>query len=83
LQFLRGIADKYRCTIAQLCCAWVLHQPAVASVIVGLRAGLSEHIQENKAMMSIVMKPEDVAQIRDYVLANSKQLPNDCGDEYR
>lgn len=78
-----GLADKYDCSIAQFCCAWVLHQPAVASVIVGLRAGLSNHIEENKKIMSLVIKPDDVAEVCNFVAVNTKQLPNDCGDEYR
>ena len=78
-----GVADKYDCNISQLCSAWILHQKAVGSVILGLRAGITSHVEENKKIFTLKLSADHVTEIRDYVRTNFKPLPNDCGDEYR
>src|SRR4051812_33807436 len=83
LRMLRGVADRYEgATIAHVCTAWVLRQPAVGAVILGLRAGLSDHVEENRAVFGLVerLSAEDTAAIRAYVEKHGKPLPNDCGD---
>ncbi len=86
LQMLRRVADGYEgASIAHLCSAWVLRQPAVGAVILGLRAGLTDHVEENRALFVLVerLKREHIDEIRAYVEKHGKPLPNDCGDEYR
>ena len=37
IEVMRGIADKRRVSVAQIAIAWLLHQPAVTSVIIGVK----------------------------------------------
>ena len=37
LDALRGVADARGATVAQVALAWLLHQPAVTSVIIGAK----------------------------------------------
>ena len=60
-------------------------QPAVAGSMVGVRLGLSEHIQDTNAIFSLVLDEEDVETIKE-VSSKGKDLMKvigDCGDEYR
>lgn len=60
-------------------------QPAVAGSMVGVRLGLSEHIEENKKIFTLALDDEDRGRI-DSVLRRSKDLMKvigDCGAEYR
>lgn len=87
LRACRMVADRHGngTTIANVAVKWVLDQPAVAGVIVGLRAGLSEHAAENARVFALQLTPEDHA-ILNAVLAKSNDLMKsigDCGDEYR
>lgn len=61
---------------------FILDKPAVGAVIIGIRPGLSDHIEENKKTFSFALDAEDTAAI-EAVVAKGKQLPGDCGDEYR
>lgn len=59
-------------------------QTAVAGSMVGVRLGLSEHIQDTNAIFSLVLDEEDVNSIQ--VTQRGKDLLRvigDCGDEYR
>lgn len=60
-------------------------QQAVAGSMVGVRLGLSEHINDSKAVFSLVLDKDDVNSIQE-VLKKGKDLLRvigDCGDEYR
>lgn len=60
-------------------------QPAVAGSMVGVRLGLSEHIQDTNAIFSLALDEEDVNSIQE-VSKKGKDLLRvigDCGDEYR
>lgn len=60
-------------------------QPAVAGSMVGVRLGLSEHINDSNAVFSLVLDEDDVNSIQE-VLKKGKDLLRvigDCGDEYR
>ena len=86
----RAVADRHSgsgATVATVGIAWVLRQQAVGGVIVGLRAGLSEHSAENAKALALAeqLTAEDLAQLtaasqrgRDLLAAIG-----DCGDEYR
>jgi aryl-alcohol dehydrogenase-like predicted oxidoreductase len=95
LRTLRGIADRHSTggaapgaapyTIANVAVAWVLAQPAVGGVIVGLRAGLSEHADDNLRALEIKLSERDLAEVAA-VQAKGADLfaaIGDCGDEYR
>lgn len=64
---------------------YVLLQPAVAGSMIGVRLGLSEHINDTNAVFSLVLDEEDVNSIQE-VSKRGKDLMKvigDCGDEYR
>ena len=53
--------------------------------MVGVRLGLSEHINDSNAVFSLVFDEDDVNSIQE-VLKKGKDLLRvigDCGDEYR
>jgi aryl-alcohol dehydrogenase-like predicted oxidoreductase len=86
LRACRAVADRHQgASIANVAVKWVLDQKAVGGVIVGLRAGLSEHTDDNIKSLSLTFTDEDRAQI-NAVLAKGRDLMEvigDCGDEYR
>ncbi|KAE9585807.1 hypothetical protein Lal_00009791 [Lupinus albus] len=85
LRTLKQVASKHGVTIPTVAVKYVLDQTAVAGSMVGVRLGLSEHIQESNAIFSLVLDEEDVNGIRE-ATAKGKDLLKvigDCGDEYR
>jgi aryl-alcohol dehydrogenase-like predicted oxidoreductase len=85
LAALKGIADKYGVSIANVAVRGILDRPAVAGVIVGVRLGLSDHLDDNLRVFDLELDDDDRARI-DAVLARSHDLYRiigDCGDEYR
>jgi aryl-alcohol dehydrogenase-like predicted oxidoreductase len=85
LQKLKNIAKKYNVSIANVAVRYVLENPIVAGVIIGVRLGISEHIKENLEVFNFALDDNDRDQINS-VLKNSRDLMEiigDCGDEYR
>lgn len=85
LLVLQKIAQKHGVTIPNVAVRYVLEQPAVAGVIVGVRLGVSEHLQENAQVFNFSLDTEDYDRIAA-VLEKSQdlyRLIGDCGDEYR
>jgi aryl-alcohol dehydrogenase-like predicted oxidoreductase len=94
LRTLRGIADRHGIagaapagpySIANVAVAYVLAQPAVAGVIVGVRAGLSEHADENLRALELKLTERDLAEIAAVQAKGADLLTaiGDCGNEYR
>jgi diketogulonate reductase-like aldo/keto reductase len=57
----------------------------VAGVIVGVRLGVVEHLEDNAQVFGFELDPEDLDEIES-VLSRSRDLYQaigDCGDEYR
>lgn len=85
LNVLNEIADKNSVSIANVAIRYVLENPVVAGAIVGVRLGISEHIEDNLKVFDFSLDQADKERI-DEVSAKSKNLLNiigDCGDEYR
>jgi len=85
LQALRRLADRHHVSIANVATRYILDQPAVAGVIVGVRLGLSDHHADNAAVFSFQLEAADLAELEP-ILAQSRDLfamIGDCGDEYR
>ncbi len=85
LVVLQKIAQKHGVTIPNVAVRYVLEQPAVAGVIVGVRLGVSEHLTENAQVFNFSLDTEDYDRIAA-VLEKSQdlyRLIGDCGDEYR
>jgi aryl-alcohol dehydrogenase-like predicted oxidoreductase len=68
VQRLRPIADELGISLAQLALAWVLHEPNVASAIIG--ASRPEQVEDNAAASGIVLDEETLRHI-DEILAES------------
>jgi len=92
LAALRAVADRHSAadggaptSIANVAVAWVLAQPAVGGVIVGLRAGLTEHVAENRRALALALTERDLAEIKAVQDKGADLLAaiGDCGDEYR
>jgi aryl-alcohol dehydrogenase-like predicted oxidoreductase len=56
---MRPIADGHGCSVAQVALAWLLHQPAVTSVIIGARR--IEQLHENLQAVSVRLTADDLA----------------------
>lgn len=82
LTALKQTADAHGVSMANVASRFILDQPAVGAVIIGARLGESEHIENNRALLSFTLKEEDRDRIRK---ATNKlvTIPGDCGDEYR
>ena len=82
LQAARQIAKRHRVSVANVAVRWVLEQPAVGAVIVGMRPGERDHSVDNRALFSFALDDEDRGRLEEAFAACSP-LPGDCGDEYR
>ena len=82
LAALARVADRHGVSIANVATRWVLEQPAVAAVIVGARPGEREHRADNVRAFAFALDAADHGLI-DAALADARDLPGDCGDEYR
>lgn len=85
LSALRAAAVKHGVSIPAIAARWVLDQPAVAGVIVGVRLGVSEHRADNARAFAIALNDADRAAL-DSVTRKGRdlmRLVGDCGSEYR
>ncbi len=85
LQTLDGIARKHRVSIANVATRYVLEQPAVLSVIIGVRLGVSDNRVENAATLQFALDEEDYSRLESVQAASNDlfRVIGDCGDEYR
>jgi aryl-alcohol dehydrogenase-like predicted oxidoreductase len=81
----KAVGSRHGVSVAVVGLAWVLAQPAVAGCIVGLRAGLSEHNEENAAALRVALTAADFAQLAAVTAKGADLFSKigDCGDEYR
>ncbi|PIA39248.1 hypothetical protein AQUCO_02700436v1, partial [Aquilegia coerulea] len=85
LKTLNQVATKHMVSIPTVAVRYILDQPSVARSMVGVRLGLSEHIQDCKAVFSLTLDEDDFNNIEE-VPKKGKDLLRvigDCGDEYR
>ena len=61
LEALRGVAEARGATVAQVALAWLLHQPAVTSVLIG--ANRPEQLADNIGATGLRLTAEDLASI--------------------
>jgi aryl-alcohol dehydrogenase-like predicted oxidoreductase len=85
LSILQQIATKYQVSISNVAVRYILEQPMVAGAIVGVRLGLSEHLQENARVFDFSLDEKDYNNLNSIGSRsrNLYQLIGDCGDEYR
>jgi aryl-alcohol dehydrogenase-like predicted oxidoreductase len=83
---LKGIAQKYNVSIANIATKYVLDKSAaVAGVIIGTRLGIVDHINNNAQVFHFSLDKSDFDVI-DSICTRSNNLfeiIGDCGDEYR
>ncbi|CAN6438763.1 unnamed protein product [Victoria cruziana] len=85
LQTLKKVASKHGVSIPTVAVRYVLDQPSVAGSMIGVRLGLSQHIEDSLAIFSLELDEEDKSSI-DSVSKQGRdllQIIGDCGDEYR
>jgi aryl-alcohol dehydrogenase-like predicted oxidoreductase len=85
LRALREVADRHGVSVANVAVRAILDRPAVAGVIVGVRLGLSDHLEDNTRVFALHLDAEDNDRI-DSVVRDARDLYRiigDCGDEYR
>ena len=78
----KAIADRHRVSVANVAARWVLGHESVAAVIVGARLGEREHRADNLRAFSFALDAADHARL-DEAFSAARDLPGDCGDEYR
>ena len=82
---LNVVAGEHAANIANVAVRYILDRPAVAGVIVGVRLGVAEHLEDNARVFDISLRQEDCERIQA-VTSKANDLfavIGDCGDEYR
>lgn len=82
LNTLNHIAKNHWVSIATVASNFIMQQKSVWWVIIGARLGESEHIQENKKILSLQLSEKE-KQIIQKSITQWNPLPWDFGDEYR
>ena len=82
LSTLSTIAISRNVSIATIASAYMAQAPAVGAVIIGSRLGASEHIEENKKILSLQLTASEKIAIEE-VLLKANKIAGNCGDEYR
>lgn len=88
LAVLRSIGSRHGgVSIANVATRWVLEQPAVGAVIIGVRMGIAEHKDDNKKAFGFSLTAQDNSDIQAVLeRSNGDKLTGtigDCGAEYR
>ncbi len=82
LQALSDVSKRNNTSMANVASRYILEQPAVGGVIIGARLGKSEHIQENKSLLSLTLDEASKKFLQE-AIGKLNAIPGDCGDEYR
>jgi aryl-alcohol dehydrogenase-like predicted oxidoreductase len=61
LDAMRPIAEAHGCSPARIALAWLLHQPAVTSVIIGAKR--PDQLEDNLAAVDLQLSPEELKQL--------------------
>jgi aryl-alcohol dehydrogenase-like predicted oxidoreductase/enamine deaminase RidA (YjgF/YER057c/UK114 family) len=78
----KTIAVKHRVSVANVAARWVLEQEAVGAVIIGARLGEREHRDDNLALFGFALDEADQGRLAE-AQSRLREIPGDCGDEYR
>ncbi|MCE7995559.1 MAG: aldo/keto reductase [Roseivirga sp.] len=79
---LDSIARKKGVSIANIASRYILEQSAVAALIIGVRLGERNHSADNLRLFNFELSRADQNALGS-TLSNFKDIPGDCGDEYR
>ena len=82
LQVLKTISTKNNVSISNIASKYIMEKSSVGAVIIGIRPGVSQHLEDTLILNSFSLDSIDQLQIEE-VLENFEPIPGDCGDEYR
>lgn len=85
LLVLDMIAKKHSVSIPNVATNYILSKPTVAGVIIGVRLGIVNHINDNVNVFNFDLDDTDRDSIDDICNKSNNLFENigDCGDEYR
>ena len=85
LVILDNIAKKHDTSVANVAIRFILDNPVVAGVIIGVRLGISEHKDDNVKVFGLNLDSEDNSKIKSVVSKANDLFDKigDCGNEYR
>lgn len=85
LVVLDMIAKKHSVSIPNVATNYILSKPTVAGVIIGVRLGIVDHINDNVNVFNFDLDDADCDSIDDICKKSNNLFENigDCGDEYR
>jgi aryl-alcohol dehydrogenase-like predicted oxidoreductase/enamine deaminase RidA (YjgF/YER057c/UK114 family) len=78
----KAVAVKHGVSVANVAARWVLEQDAVGAIIIGARLGEREHRGDNLALFGFALDSADRARLAA-AQSPMREIPGDCGDEYR
>jgi aryl-alcohol dehydrogenase-like predicted oxidoreductase len=61
VEAMREVGDKHGASVARVALAWLLHKPAVMSVIIGAKT--LEQLDDNLAAVELTLSPEEMARL--------------------
>ena len=85
LLVLDNIAKKHRASITNVATNYILSKATVAGVIIGVRLGIIDHIDDNSNVFSFNLDDSDLESINQVCenANNLYEIIGDCGEEYR
>lgn len=85
LSNLSRIAQKHNVSIANVATRYILDKPGVAGVIIGVRLGIADHINNNTQVFNLTLDKSDLNDIDGACIKSNNLFEKigDCGDEYR
>ena len=85
LLVLDMIAKKHSVSISNVATNYILSKPTVAGVIIGVRLGIVNHINDNVNVFNFDLDDTDRESIDDICKKSNNlfEIIGDCGDEYR
>ena len=85
LTTLSIVAARHGASIANVAVRYILDRPAVAGVIVGVRLGVAEHLEDNARVFDVSLSEDDSERIKAVTRKANDLFAviGDCGDEYR
>ena len=85
LLVLDNIAKKHRASITNVATNYILSKATVAGVIIGVRLGIIDHIDDNSNVFNFNLDESDLESINKVCenANNLYEIIGDCGEEYR
>jgi len=79
------ISKKHSVSIPNVATNYILSKPTVAGVIIGVRLGIANHINDNVNVFNFDLDDTDRDSIDDICKKSNNLFESigDCGDEYR